>query len=313
MKKTTAPAKKAAAKAAPTTPRPDVYQLLTDRITEKLEGGVIPWKKPWSDFGAPRNYRSGHVYQGINALLLAMMQFEQPYFLTYKQAQELGGQVRRKEKGMMIIYAGQGVKEDKQTGDKKGFSFLRYSTVFNIEQIDGIEWKLPTAPTRELVPNEAAELVCANYIANSGPKLLFSGSQALYRKSTDIVVMPAREAFHSEPEYYATLFHEFGHSTGHAKRLNRPELVESAGFGTPTYAREELTAELTAFFVSGIIGLDISATVNNTAAYLQNWLTALRNDKSLIKTACSSAQKAANLIMGITPEPYEEQETPGHE
>jgi antirestriction protein ArdC len=300
MKKTAAPAKKAAAKAAPTTPRPDVYERMNDLIMERLNGGEIPWKKPWNDYGAPRNYRSGHVYQGINALLLNMLRFEQPFFLTYKQAQDLGGQVRAKEKGMLIIYAGGGVNEDKETGDKKKFSFLRHSTVFNIEQIDGIEWKLPAKPERELIPNEAAELVCANYLANGGPALVFEGAEALYRKSKDMVVMPDRQAFHSEPEYYATLFHEFGHSTGHAKRLNRPELVENAGFGTATYAREELTAELTAFFVSGAVGLDISATVENTTAYLQN--------KPLIKTAASLAQKAANLIRGVQPEPYQRTE-----
>jgi antirestriction protein ArdC len=308
MKKSTAPAaKKAAARKAAAGPRPDVCQMVTDRIVSALEGGVIPWRKPWNaGAGAPRNYVSGHVYQSINAFLLSMTSYEHPLFMTYKQAQQLGGQVRKGEKGMIVVFFSHIQKENKQTGEKDVFPLLRYSTVFNIAQIDGVEWKLPELITRDHQPHEEAERICVNYMGElEGPKLYFKGEQALYRKSVDEVLMPAPETFNTVEGYYATLFHELAHSTGHQRRLNRPELVENAGFGTPTYAKEELTAEMTAAFLSAAAGLDLSATIDNATAYIQNWLTALKNDKTLVMKAASLAQKAAYHILGQAAPSYE--------
>ncbi|WP_139926291.1 ArdC family protein [Hymenobacter sp. DG01] len=308
MKKSTAPAAKKAAATKAATPRPDICQMVTDRIVTALEGGIIPWRKPWNaGAGAPRNYISGHVYQSINAFLLSMLEYEYPLFLTYNQAKAAGGQVRKGEKGMMVVFFSNYVKENKQTGEKDCFPILRYSTVFNIAQVDGIDWKLPELITREHQPVAEAERICVNYMGElEGPSLYFKGDQALYRKSVDEVLMPAPESFNTVEGYYATLFHELAHSTGHQRRLNRPELVENAGFGSTTYAKEELTAEMTAAFLSAAAGLDLSATIDNATAYIQNWLKALRNDKSLVMSAASLAQKAAYHILGQSAPSYEE-------
>lgn len=280
-------------------PRPDVQEIITNRIILALENGVTPWKKPWNAaHGAPRNYRSKHVYTGVNALLLGMLDYEQPYYLTYKQAQELGGQVRRGEKGMPVVFWKVSKKEDAQ-GKEKQVAYLQYSTVFNVAQIDGIAWKFPELPSREHTPQQAAEQIIAGYAG--GPRIQYGGSEAYYRTSTDTVTMPEASNFHTAEDFYLTTFHELVHSTGHSKRLDRPTLTEKAAFGSATYAKEELVAELGAAFLSNTAGLDLSVTENNTAAYIESWLQALRNDKTLIISAASQAQKALNHILGITP------------
>jgi len=278
-------------------PKTDVYEIVTNRIILALEGGIIPWKQCWSAaHDAPRNYQSGHVYTGINALLLGMQQAEKAYYLTFAQARALGGCVRKGEKGLPVVFFMPTKREDDKGKEKKG-AILRYSTVFNVSQIDGIEWKLHELPSREHTPHEAAELLVKNY--PSAPSIKHAGSSAVYRTSTDTVTMPEAELFATVEDYYQTLFHELAHSTGHKSRLNRDTLTEVAAFGSATYAKEELVAEIGAAMLSGAAGLDMSVTEKSTTAYLQNWLTALRNDKKLIISAASQAQKATNYIRGI--------------
>jgi len=217
-------------KPAPFAPRPDVYEIITNRIILALENGVTPWKQPWNaTHGAPRNYRSKHVYQGVNALLLGMLDYEHPYFLTYNQATELGGQVHRGEKGMPVVFFTV-TKKDVGKGEEKKKAFLKYSTVFNVAQIDGVAWTFPELPSREHTPEQAAEQVLVGYVG--GPRVLHKGSEALYRTSTDTVTMPEASDFHTAGDYYHTLFHELTHSTGHAKRLDRATLTELAAFGS---------------------------------------------------------------------------------
>ena len=281
------------------TPRADVYDIITNRIILALENGVTPWKQSWNAaHGAPRNYRSKHVYQGINAFLLGMLQHEQPYYLTFNQARELGGCVRKGEKGMPVVFYKVSKKEDAK-GKEKKVSILQYSTVFNISQIDGVAWQLPELTQREHTPQQAAEQILAGYAG--GPRVHYAGSEPHYRTSTDTVTVPEAGNFHTPEDFYATLFHELAHSTGHAKRLDRATLTEKASFGSETYAKEELVAELGAAFLSNAAGLDLARTESSTAGYLANWLQALRNDKRLIISAASQAQKAANHILGIVP------------
>lgn len=280
-------------------PRPDVYDIITNRIILALENGTTPWKKPWNAaYGAPRNYRSGHVYQGVNAFLLGMLGAEVPYFLTYNQAKELGGQVRKGEKGMPVVFYKVTKREDAQ-GEEKQRAILQYSTVFNIAQIEGIAWKLPEPATREHTPQEGLQRVVSGYA--NGPRILHRGSEAVYRTFTDTVTVPEAGDFHTAEDYAQTLLHELIHSTGHAKRLHRDTLTEEARFGSGTYAKEELVAELGASFLSAAAGLDLSQTVQGTANYVASWLQALRNDKRLIVSAASQAQKAANHILGVVP------------
>jgi len=227
-----------------------------------------------------------------------MLEYEHPYFLTYNQAKELGGQVRRGEKGMPVVFFTVTKKDDGQ-GEEKKRGFLKYSTVFNVAQIEGVEWTFPELPSREHTPQQAAEQVLAGYVG--GPRVLHRGSEAVYRTSTDTVTMPEASDFHTAEDYYHTFFHELTHSTGHAKRLDRPTLTEQAAFGSEIYAKEELVAELGASFLSNAAGLDLALTEPSSASYIANWLQALRNDKHLIISAASQGQKAANHILGIVP------------
>ncbi|MFC7670686.1 ArdC family protein [Hymenobacter humi] len=227
-----------------------------------------------------------------------MLQHEQPYYLTFNQARELGGCVRKGEKGMPVVFFKVSKKVD-ALGKEKKVAILQYSTVFNISQIEGVDWQLPELPQREHTPQQAAEQILSGYV--DGPRVNYTGSEPHYRTSTDTVTVPEASNFHTPEDFYATLFHELAHSTGHAKRLDRPTLTEKASFGSETYAKEELVAELGAAFLSNAAGLDLARTEPSTAGYLANWLQALRNDKRLIISAASQAQKASNYILGIVP------------
>lgn len=311
--KKTAKGKKASAAAkAPATgeakPRYDVQQVVTDRIIAALEGGIIPWKKGWSAYGMPRNYATGKAYQGINAFLLGFSPVgDYPLYLTFKQALELGGCVRKGEKGEQVIFYSNVEAKEKATGEKGNDYFLMKTfTVFNISQIDGIEFELPEKIDRTFTPNEAAEALAGRYMGQKGaPTLGFGGSRAYYAPESDHIQMPPRKTFRSEQAYYRTLFHELGHSTGAANRLNRPDLVNSGGKGSASYAREELTAEMTTAFLNAEIGYAPEEEGDQHASYIQNWLMALKGDKNLVFKAASLAQKASYLIKGETPPAYE--------
>jgi antirestriction protein ArdC len=279
-------------------PKMDVHEVITNRFILALESGVAPWRKGWNAAaGAPKNYVSKKAYQGVNTLLLGMLNHEQPYYLTYNQAQNLGGQVRRGEKGMPVVFYKITKRKDEKSGKDKKSMFLKYSTVFNVSQIDGIEWKFPAHPTREHTAHEAAELIITSY--PTAPRIEHHGSEAFYQPSTDKVVLPLASDFHTAEDYYHTAFHELVHSTGHKSRLARPGITEFSPFGSERYAQEELVAELGAAFLSNAAGLNFEAMLPNSAAYVANWLQALRNDKTLIVTAASKAQKANNHILGI--------------
>ena len=289
-------------------PRYDVQQVVTDRIIAALEGGIIPWKKGWSAYGMPTNYATGKAYQGINAFLLGFSPVgEYPLYLTFKQALDLGGCVRKGEKGETVIFYSNIEGKEKPTGEKKDDYFLMKSfTVFNISQIDGIEFNLPAKIERTFTPNEAAEVLAERYMGLKGaPTLGFGGSRAYYAPESDHIQMPPRLTFRSEQAYYRTLFHELGHSTGAAHRLNRIDLVNSGGKGSASYAKEELTAEMTTAFLNAEIGYAPEPDGDQHASYIQYWLMALKGDKNLVFKAASLAQKASYLIKGETPPAYE--------
>jgi antirestriction protein ArdC len=285
----------------------DVYQGVTDRICAALEGGQIPWRKGWSAYGVPRNYATGEAYQGINAFLLCFCPVaEYPLFMTYKQAEALGGQVRKGEHGEKIVKAAWVEGKQGKDGKKKDDYFMLKSyTVFNISQIDGIDWVLPEKIERVFEPNEAAEVLASKYLNQAGaPTLAYGGSRAYYAHESDHIQMPPRVTFRSTQAYYRTLFHELGHSTGAAKRLNRSEVVKWEGKGSASYAREELTAEMCTAFLNAELGYAPEQEGDQHASYIQNWLTALKNDKTLVVKAARLGQKAAYLIKGETPPAY---------
>ncbi|SHM10153.1 ArdC family protein [Hymenobacter psychrotolerans] len=292
--------KKQASPAAQTTTRPDVYQIVTDRVIAALEAGQIAWRKPWhAAYGRPRNYVSGRAYTGINAFLLHLVGGT-PFFLTFRQAKELGGNIRKGAKGMPVIYYNVTTRTDKQTGEEEKTPFIKYFTVFSVDDVEGVDIILPEQPQdRAHEPLAAAEALVAGWA--TCPRIEHGGAQAYYAPGPDFVQVPRPETFTSGEAYYSTLFHELTHATGHASRLDRPDLAEALRpSGRAGYAREELTAEMGAAFLCGHAGLNPSATLENTAAYLQFWLEQLRGDKKLVVQAASRAQRAAEFILGTS-------------
>lgn len=284
----------------------DPYQIITDRVCEILESGTVPWRKPWrgGEGGMPRNLKSGKAYRGVNVFTLALAGFSSPYFLTYKQAKDLGGQVRKGERGMPVVFWKwlKRTEVDEATGEEstKTRPMLRLYTVFNVEQCDGLNEHPAVVEREDAVwddndPIPACEAVVAGY--ESAPTIEHVHQSAWYRPSTDTVNVPEIGLFDSPEAYYSTMFHELGHSTGHASRLGRKSITDLQGFGTHSYSREELIAEMTAAFLCGMTGIE-GSTLDNSAAYLAHWMERLREDNRLIVVAAQQAQKAADLILG---------------
>ena len=292
----------------------DVYQIITDRMLSLLESGTVPWQKPWSASGSeglPRNFVSKKPYRGINPFILLCAGYSCPYWVSYRQAADLGGTVRKGEKGYPVVFWKRLPKTDKATGkpvlNGKGkpemVLFLRYYTVFNLEQCDGIKWEKPVAPAGKVFEplEEAARIVAS---MPDAPEIRHGGARACYSPALDLVQMPHKETFTDSAHYYNVLFHEMTHATGHAKRLARKGITEIEGFGSDPYAREELVAEMGAAFLSGHAGI-LHNTVTNSAAYLAGWIKALKGDPKLVVIAAAQAQKAADCVLGITHEAQE--------
>lgn len=278
--------------------RVDVYQIITDRLIEIMEQGVIPWRKPWNSGHetGPLNLISKKHYQGINCFLLSCHSFDSPYWLTYNQALSLGGNVRRGEKGTPVIFWKLYNKEDPESDNGIiTVPVLRYYTVFNAEQCEDIAVPAPENPTwAEHDPIGAAEAVIL--AMPNRPTIEMGGVRACYSPLRDHVQVPELFRYEKAEEYYCTLFHELAHSTGHESRLNREGITGNHFFGDTVYSREELVAEMTAAFLCGHTGIE-NATIHNSAAYLQSWIKALRGDKRLAITAAAQAQKAADYIL----------------
>lgn len=280
----------------------NAYEIITDRIIATLESGVIPWRKEWKSTGKngggalPYNLTNGKAYRGINVMTLFCSGFETNGWCTYKQAQSLGYQVRKGEKSSPVVYWNFPDKKLKAEGRAP---WMKVYSVFNIAQLDGVPSDIPfddAAPDNRI---ESAEAVAAGYLASeSHPSLAHGGSSAYYAPSRDLVQMPPREAFTSIEAYYSTLFHEFTHSTGIKARLGREELQGIQRFGDCDYSKEELTAEFGAAFLCGEAGISNEPLLVNSAAYIQNWVAKLQNDKTLVIQAAQRAQKAADYILG---------------
>jgi antirestriction protein ArdC len=283
--------------------KPDNYELITERIIGLLEKGVVPWRKPWqAQTGMPRNLISGQPYRGINVFLLHAMHYESPHWLTYKQALDRGGHVRKGEKACPVVFWKSWEKEDKETGAKEKIPMLRIYHVFNVAQCDELKKVPASAPViakPTMTSHAEAEAILA--AMPQRPEIKHGLAKAFYAPSSDCVGMPNRERFETANAYYQTLFHELTHSTGHASRLNRPTLTESAGFGSQPYCKEELIAEMGAAFLCGKANIG-EAIVENSAAYIHGWLRQLKQDKKLIVQTAAQAQKAADFILGIKPE-----------
>ncbi|HBV11696.1 MAG TPA: antirestriction protein [Brevundimonas sp.] len=293
--------------------RADVYQDITDQMIAMIEAGTRPWSKSWNGTNAPNiPLRStGVPYRGINFLTLWVASmtkgYVSPHWLTFKQALALGGCVRKGEKGSTVVYANKIVVGDGKGGEQSGtqggeaggegkrqVAFLKRYTVFNAEQIDGIEKQYPTpAPIITATNPDDRDAELDALFGQVPVPVRHHGSQPYYQPGSDHVVMPHFADFHTSDDYYSTLAHELCHASGHQDRLARPTLLSTK---REDYAREELVAELGAAFVSGAIGIKLHDREDH-AAYLSSWLQALRNDKRCIFTAARQAQEAADWLL----------------
>jgi antirestriction protein ArdC len=271
----------------------DVSTMVTDKILAALDKGEIPWRKPWVT-GLPCNLVSKAPYQGINLFLLALSGYKSRYWLTYKQAVAKGGNVRKSEKGTAIIFWSfpkfKSLNKLNNEFETKTVPILKYYTVFNLEQCEGIE--APVENVLDFVPVEKCEEILKNF--KGAPVVTHGGDRACYSPTLDTINMPHKENFKSIAGYYSTLFHENVHSTGHKSRLDRDL---TGMFGNHDYSFEELVAELGAGMLAAHAGIE-AETLDNSAAYIQSWIKKLSNDKKMIIKAAGKAKKAVSLILG---------------
>jgi len=295
-----------------TTSRPaakDVYAIITERITAALERGTAPWHRTWSAGILPQSLVTRHPYRGVNVFVLSMTAraagYASPYWVTYNQACSMGGNVKRGEHGTPVVFwkffdapaaddSGE-LETTETTRARRRPPLLRYYTVFNVEQTEGIAVPAPVSAA-PVVPIEAAERIVADM--PRAPRIVESlDGGAYYTPRLDVVHMPARCRFGRSEDFYAVLFHELTHSTGHVSRLNRSTLNEAGRFGDANYSREELVAEMGAAFLCGVAGIE-NSTIEQSAAYLKGWLRALASDPRMLVIAAAQAQKAADFILG---------------
>lgn len=286
----------------------NVYQIVTDKILHELEQGIVPWHKPWtcarsgrvSSTTAAVSHTTGRPYSLLNQCLLG----RPGEWVTWKQAHDEGGTIRKGERASVVVFWKQmTVKEiGPCTGEEtlRSVPILRYFNVFHIDQCEGLtpKWVNVEKPTGSApAPIEIAEDLSASYLTRTGVTLRHvAGDRAFYRPGTDSITLPLREQFSDANEYYATLFHEEAHSTGHPSRLNR--LHTAAAFGSDDYGKEELVAEISSACVLHRCGVETAGTLRNSAAYVANWIKAIRGDNRLVVSAAGRAEKAVALITG---------------
>jgi len=272
------------------------YERITERIVALMEQGTVPWHKPWHiQTTMPRNLVSKKPYRGINTFLLMSQGFESPNWLTFRQAVQLGGSVKKGEKSCPVVFWKPLQVTDEESGEMEKIPFLRLYHVFNVAQCEGLK-NVPAADESAFVASEAKDIV-ANMPQK--PVIKHGMTQAYYSPREDLVGMPEPKRFKTEDGYHATLFHELVHSTGHEKRLKRPSITERNGFGSDPYCKEELVAELGSAFLCGHAGI-VERTIDDSVGYIQNWLSRLNEDKTLIVYAAAQAQKAADFILNRT-------------
>jgi antirestriction protein ArdC len=293
----------------------DLYQRVTAQIVASLEQGVRPWLKPWNaEHAAGRITRplrgNGVPYQGINVLMLWGAAVERgyaaPIWMTFKQALELGGCVRKGERGNLVVYAStfSRTETDGESGEEseRDIPFLKGYTVFNVEQIDGLPAHF-TAPAETRLEPVQRIAHAEQFFGATGATVRHGGNQACYSVASDVVQMPLFETFKDAESYYATLAHELTHWTRHPSRLDRS--FGRKRWGDEGYAMEELVAELGAAFLSADLGLTPEPREDH-AAYIGHWLNVLKNDKRAIFTAASHAQRAADFLSNLSPAAQQE-------
>lgn len=297
--------KTTAKKARKVYPKTDLHQDITDNIIKLIEQGKTKRAKLWDNKAAaaafvPTNAMTGNAYNGINRLTLALVTMVMGYpenkWVTYKQAQSCGWQVRHKETGTLSCFKSQIKKEDKKTGEEETYFLDKKSHLYNVAQLDGY-----VAPEQEekaiLTTAENCDII-KTILANTDVKMLPErGDMAFYSPSHDAVQMPPKDCFTSNSAYYSVLMHELAHSTSHKSRLGRGEVYKNAFTNhKEEYAREELVAELGAAFLGAEIGC-LQENLEFHANYIDSWLSILKSDKKAIFRAAADAQKASDFIL----------------
>ena len=279
----------------------DIYQIITDRFVAQLERGTVPWQRPWI---SPQNMASQKPYHGVNIFTLACEERESPFWLTYRQASELGGNVKPGEKSTPVVYWQMLERQDKNgtvmlnsNGRPEVMPFIRWSNVFNIEQTQGIQQPELSIETVQQPALDKAKAILdsANFcqIKKNG-----QNDRAVYCPATDTIEIPSVKRFPNKADWFHTIFHELGHSTGSADRLNREGIAEKIEPGSEKYAKEELIAELCASFLSNEAGTLGDVQFKNSSSYLKSWITRLQNNPKVIVMACAAAQKACRFVLG---------------
>lgn len=279
----------------------NVYQMVTDRIIEEMQKGIIPWEKPWTGVRAGAfNRVSKRPYSLLNQMLLK----HTGEYATFKQWSELGGKIKKGAKSEIIVFWKiTEIEEENEDNEKlkKNIAILRYYNVFHISQVEGV--KPLESPFLEVEPIEEADRIINDYVAREHINFTECASnKAYYSPSMDCVVVPMKEQYKLINEYYSTTFHELTHSTGHKTRLDRLESGAVAAFGSETYSKEELVAEIGSASIMNLLGIETTKTFRNSAAYIQSWIKVLKNDNKFIVSAASKAEKAVNFILGNTEE-----------
>ena len=276
-----------------------VYEMVTERIINQLEKGIVPWRKPWTGIkGGAYNRISKKSYSLLNQMLL---KYEGEY-ATYNQWESLGGHVRKGEKSEIVVFWKiQPIEETKEDGTKetKHIPILRYFNVFHISQVEGVE-PLTKDDLKSIEPIEKAENVLHDYWSREGIEVKhIGGDEAYYSPSRDLIRLPLFDQFTDANEYYSTAFHESIHSTMKESRCNRAEDRKGklVAFGSNDYSKEELIAEIGSASLMNIIGIETGKTFQNSTAYIQSWLSVLKNDVKFIVSASSKAEKAVNYIL----------------
>jgi antirestriction protein ArdC len=279
----------------------DLYAEVSTLIVAELESGAAPWIKPWSataGMNTPCNAATNRPYSGSNVVLLWMAQtagYRTPRFLTFKQALDLGGNVRKGEHGTKVYFVKQlqVADRDGKEGETRIVPMMREYTVFNVDQCQGLPDRVLTLGEVKVRNTDQRDATIDEFLGSSGVEIREGMGEAYYRPGADFISLPRFEAFKSAAAFYATVFHELGHATGHKSRLDRDLRIR---FGEKAYAAEELIAELCAAFLCAEFSLDGEL---RHAGYIQSWIGLLKTDCRAFFTACSKAQAAADYLRGL--------------
>ncbi len=278
----------------------NIYETVTARVLKDLEAGQVPWRKTWT-CGLPKSLTSGREYRGINVLVLGSAQYTSRYWVTYREAQRLGGYVRKGERASPVVYwkwrsAEELERYQEQSGKTNPAPCVPFaSAVFNLDQVDGVARPEDDVPQRRNNPMVVAEQMLA--VTPDKPEIVHTvTNEPAYVPAVDRITMPHLGQYESADHYYATLFHELVHSTGHPKRLGRFESAQRDD--RERYSFEELVAEFGAAFLCAFAGIENPGNAALQASYIAGWATFLKKDNRLIIRAAGAAQRAVDYIRG---------------